>query len=35
MNLKVPRRNSLVRFRFEQIPTEFHGHHPFKPEGYM
>ena len=28
----VPRQYSLVRFRFEELPAEYHGKYPFKPD---
>jgi hypothetical protein len=29
----VPRQYSLVRFRFDQLPAEYHKQYPFKADG--
>ena len=32
-NALIPRQYSLVRFRLEDLPSEYHGKYPFKPDG--
>ena len=29
----IPRQYSLVRFRFDLLPAEYHGRYPFTPDG--
>jgi hypothetical protein len=29
---KLPRQYSLVRFRFDLVPAEYHSRYPFKPD---